>query len=173
MNEQFEHKGHKISIEQDTDAVNPREECDQVGVMVCFHNRYSLGDKHAYKKENYSDWDELYDDIKEEHNPIVILPLYLFDHSGITISTTPFSCSWDSGQVGFIYATGENIEKLIGHEIDEAQVKKHLENEVLTYDQYLRGDVFCYNIEQEGEVVDSCGGFYGFDYCKQCAMDAV
>jgi len=34
----------------------------------------------------------------------VILPLYLYDHGGITMSTGAFSCPWDSGQVGWIYA---------------------------------------------------------------------
>ena len=30
----------------------------------------------------------------------LMLPLYLYDHSGITMNTTGFSCPWDSGQVG-------------------------------------------------------------------------
>lgn len=35
----------------------------------------------------------------------VILPLYLYDHGSITMSTGAFSCPWDSGQVGWIYAS--------------------------------------------------------------------
>jgi len=37
----------------------------------------------------------------------IMLPLYLYDHSGITMSTGKFSCPWDSGQVGWIYCTIE------------------------------------------------------------------
>ena len=43
-------------------------------------------------------------DIQEKvSTKIIILPLYLYDHSGISMKTTPFSCQWDSGQVGWIY----------------------------------------------------------------------
>ena len=38
----------------------------------------------------------------------LMLPLYLYDHSGITMNTTGFSCPWDSGQVGWIYAFKED-----------------------------------------------------------------
>jgi len=43
-------------------------------------------------------------DILDSLDKYIILPLYLYDHSGITMSTGPFSCPWDSGQVGWIYA---------------------------------------------------------------------
>ncbi len=42
--------------------------------------------------------------IVEDLGKYVILPLYLYDHGGITMRTNPFSCPWDSGQVGWIYA---------------------------------------------------------------------
>ena len=41
----------------------------------------------------------------EQMDGMVILPLYLYDHSGITMNTCGFSCPWDSGQVGWIYAS--------------------------------------------------------------------
>jgi hypothetical protein len=40
--------------------------------------------------------------------------LYLYDHGGITISTGPFSCPRDSGQVGFIYASHKQIRDHFG-----------------------------------------------------------
>ena len=36
-----------------------------------------------------------------------ILPLYLYDHSGLSMNTSGFSCPWDSGQVGWIYCNNE------------------------------------------------------------------
>ncbi len=43
-----------------------------------------------------------------KHGDVAILPLYLYDHSGISISTGSFvgrahHAEWDSGQVGYIY----------------------------------------------------------------------
>ena len=44
----------------------------------------------------------------------LMLPLYLYDHSGITMNTTGFSCPWDSGQVGWIYASKEDALREFG-----------------------------------------------------------
>ena len=105
--ETIEHKGYTIEIMYDEDAQNPRDkDFDNLDTMVCFHKRYSLGDsEHGYKKEDFNSWDELEAQIIKDHNPVVINPLYLYDHSGITISISPFSCPWDSGQIGWIFVS--------------------------------------------------------------------
>lgn len=46
---------------------------------------------------------------------VEILPLYLYDHSGITMSTTSFNDRWDSGQVGYIYASREDFINNTGY----------------------------------------------------------
>lgn len=100
----------------------------------------------------------------------VMLPLYLYDHSGITMRTSSFSCNWDSGQVGFIYCTKEKAMKEFGCSENEWRERATdcLEDEVKTYDQYLTGDVYGYIIKDEqGEEVESCWGFFGHDYCEQ------
>jgi hypothetical protein len=99
----------------------------------------------------------------------IILPLYLYDHSGITISTGPFSCPWDSGQIGYIYITKEKARKEYSWKyMTKSRIKRiinYLENEVETYDQYLTGDVYGYRISNEDDDhIDSCWGFYGHDY---------
>lgn len=169
---------YNISIEQDPDPQNPRTEWDNLGTMVCFHRRYDLGDEHDYKEDDYYGWDELEEAITKEEDPAVILPIYMLDHSGITVSTQPFSCPWDSGQVGFIFISKEKVLKeysLGGDTIPDETletVEKCLHGEVETYDQYLTGDVWGYIIEDEdGEHVDSCRGFYGREYCEKEAQD--
>lgn len=106
----------------------------------------------------------------EEH--YIVLPLYLYDHSGITISTGPFSCPWDSGQVGWIYVSIEQVKKEFGWKRltrdRRQQIVQILEKEVEEYDQYLTGQVFEYVLEGNSEeIVDSCGGFFGEEYCEQ------
>ena len=90
--------------------------------MCCFHKRYSLGDKHSIDNSQFEDWDEVEEYLIKEEKAIVILPLYLYDHSGITISTAPFSCNWDSGQIGFIYTTEKRIKEL-KVELDDKKIK--------------------------------------------------
>lgn len=73
---------------------------------------------------------------------LCILPLYLFDHSGITMNTSGFSCGWDSGQVGYIYVTKETWLKEHDRDFVQEEAVKYLKAEVETYDQYLTGDVY-------------------------------
>lgn len=181
--EEYERKGYTIKIEYDEDAQNPREDFDNAGVMVCFHRRYNLGDKHEYDSSDFSGWSELEAAIMRDHNAPVILPLYLYDHSGITMYTTGNTtyhqhAAWDSGQVGFIYLSRETIKEEWGYTRITKKAREFLENylrgEVETYDQFLRGEVYGYMIESpDGDSLDSCWGFYGIDYCKQEAESMV
>ena len=162
-----------LSIVQDEDPLNPRTAFDNLGKMVCFHKRYTLGDKHNIDHSDFNGWDEMAAYITQEHRAVIILPLYLYDHSGITLQTTPFSCPWDSGQIGFIYMDRETIlreapgsPKIITPAAKKWAVSSLL-SEVKVYDQYLTGDIWGYVIKDEdGETVDSCWGYYGEDYCR-------
>jgi hypothetical protein len=167
-----------IRIFHDESPESPRE-WDNLGTMVCFHRRYDLGDKHGYCSGNYDGWEEMEEAIIENENVHTILPLYLYDHSGITISTSPFSCNWDSGQIGFIYVSKDKVQK---EGIDESKVEEYLKGEVQTYDQYLTGDVYGYKVykvttcnhgHEHEEDLDSCWGFYGEEECISEAKGIV
>jgi hypothetical protein len=182
--ETIEQDGFVGKIYQDDYPESPIE-WDNLGKMICWHNRYTLGDgklleQYSESKEcrlkNLTDycngWDEVEEVLKKEFGVVAILPLFLYDHSGISMRTYPHGqhAGWDGGYVGFIYATKEDIlkefsVKRISKSLIE-KVTKILESEVETYNQYLTGDVYAFCIEDgEGEIVDSCGGFYGMDYC--------
>lgn len=163
--ETYEVEGLTVKIFQDDDPTNPRKDCDQAGTMVCWHSRYTLGDTHDFRDPDaFMEW------WKENGKGGVLLPLFLYDHSGISMSTGrayPFNCPWDSGQVGYIYVTRETIIKEWGKN-GKAKAEKSLQGEVKEYDQYLTGDVYGYVVETpNGEHLDSCWGFYGLDYIKE------
>ena len=173
----FKWNGYTCKIFQDEDARSPREDCG-FGTMLCGHRRYNLGDVQIKSQ------DDLNNILKRKD--VKHLPLYLYDHSGITMSTSPFSCPWDSGQVGIIYVTHEDIRKEFGPK-GRALVhisKKAISSafnlmriEVETYDAFLKGEVYGYVVEDpDGEVVDSCWGYIcpdNLDYIIQEAKDAV
>ncbi len=113
-------------------------------------------------------------DFLYDMDDIAIIPLYLYDHSGITMSTGPFSCPWDSGQVGWIYVDKKKAleeYRLKDKRNWEAEAEKHLEGEVKVYDQFISGSVYGFILEKETQVegedeveyveIDSCWGFYG------------
>ena len=112
---------------------NPRVDCKNLGTMVCFHRRYSLGDKHSFKTT------EDLDKFLKRKNIVAFLPLYLYDHSGITMATTPFHCKWDSGKVGYIYATRATARKMGVDPESVDEIKNQLISEVKAYDEYLVG----------------------------------
>ena len=92
----------QFKVEQNTWDANPRE-WENLSKMVCFHGRYNLGDKTIYSQRDVNSWAELEKLICKTEDVLHIEPLYLYDHSGLAISTKPFSCPWDSGQIGVIY----------------------------------------------------------------------
>ena len=98
----------------------------------------------------------------------VILPLMLYDHSGLSMSTTSFigrevHAQWDSGQVGYTYATYKDIEKEYGSVTPETIEKANnlLVGEVKDYDCYLRGESYGFKYFENGEETNACWGFLG------------
>jgi len=134
MEEKYTVKNQELTIYMDELAEDPRTAWDNLGTMICFHRTYMLGDKHDFNSP---------DDVNLK-DYAVVLPLFLYDHSGITIRTAPFSCTWDSGQVGWIVIDTETIKKKYGVKritkklIEE--VTDILMSEVKVYDDYLTGN---------------------------------
>ena len=166
---QIKHGKAILKIHQDTDPMNPRTEWDNLGSMICLHSRYNLGDKHSFR-----DSEDIHEHIKE-NNIKSVLPLYLYDHSGITINTTGFYCPWDSGQVGFIWIEDDKIRSEYGVKRISRKLRlrmlEYLKAEVETYDDYLTGNVYGFTYHEEIRInpngdtkdinEDSCWGFYG------------
>lgn len=196
-------KEYLLTVEQDDCAESPRE-WDNLCTMICWHRHYSLGDKHDYDDVDeflerlcyevlHKDDDEIYglnsqDKLKmlKESNLILIKPINMYDHSGITVSTSngyPYNDRWDAGCIGFIYVRKKTILEECGYATEENwkdTAEDFIEAEMKTYDQYLRGEVYGFKLtkiitQQDkcphcGEVIreydeeveeDSCWGFYG------------
>ena len=190
---------YKLSFHQDNDSEDPRH-WDPPATMLCWSKRYSLGDKHNYDTINdalyslceqygldaetickFQDGDKspkqrdqrIMDELKEH---VCIKFIYMFDHSGITISVDDFRDAWDSGVVGIIYMDKQttldnfpNADEVSWYMIAE----QHLRDEVNEYDQWINGDIYGYCLEklvkcehcnhEVEEHIDSMGGFYGND----------
>lgn len=160
----------------DESPTNPREDYN-ITSMVCFHKRYDLGDDHDFKSDDYDSWDEMEKNITRMENPIVIKPLYMYEHSGITISTKPFGDRWDSGQIGFVYIRKDDVRnefsiKRCGQNMVE-RCDVLLEGEVDVYDKYLQGQVYGYEIGKINEDGQEEGLERGGDYFdeEQCEHD--
>lgn len=153
-----------IRIERDDYPESPRE-WDNMGTMIAFHKRYNLGDNgHGFRASDYNSWDEVEKAIMDTFGKdCVILPLFLYDHSGITMNTTGFHCPWDSGQVGFIVASLAKVREAYGVKRVTRKVRERaleaLRNEVEVYDHYLTGNVYVMHLDDDYAI----GGFFGSD----------
>ncbi len=165
--------GNILEVLQDESREADPRKWDNMTRMLCFHGKYKLGDQHLfYRQSDYNSWEAMKADIIKRENPAVIKPLYMYDHSGISIGTNnttyPFDCQWDAGQIGYVFITKavpyvEYNCKRITAKI-RVKLEGILEDEVKLYNQYLSGDVYGFiEKDAEGVEVNSCWGFYGSD----------
>ena len=190
---------HLLVIENDENPFDPREEDDGlIDHMMCWHRRYSLGDKHSFEYPydclmdlaeklglKFRSDDPSYTQVEKKLEPYIqMLPLWLYDHSGITMScglrVWPYNDQWDSGQVGFIYMLKDDVMTLPGvHKNNWRQkANEYMKASVKTYDQYITGDVIgfiAYEKDDNDEWVetDSCWGFFGSDLMENGLPDSV
>lgn len=138
---------NQIQHETEEFLWNPRED-DNLGSMVCYHGRYDLGDKNPYlpghykpNTKDFSGWGHMREYLNKVHDLAVCLPVYMYEHGGIAVSTKPFSCPWDSGRIGFIFVSKEKLRKKYRvKRVTASLVAKAvriLEAEVEEYNQYL------------------------------------
>lgn len=198
-----QYAGYVVDVMTDDDAMNPRKEFDNVGKMVCDHRRYDLGDTTLSEDSGHDIGDfknrahiERFYQIHK--HAAVFKWLYLYDHSGLRIKIGSFHgllpqghAEFDSGCIGFIYCTREQVEKEWNGDLTKAE--KYLAGEVDTYDDYLSGNVYGYNVKRlpdqetideeydgdEDEALDaadevgSSWGYYGYDHKKSGLLEAA
>lgn len=217
--EVFEHAGFRVELHYDEDGgeyANPREG-DQLGTMVCWHPDYVLGDEQivgdadrgnrgAFRRDkhgaavtvfqseggrdDFSSMELVERYLRVARRAIVTLPLYLYDHSGITMTAgsnlvgrgeTPSggrdswgnARGWDTTMCGFIYTNAERCAELCGTGEDGGLyapddwagtplewVASQLDVEVRLYAAYLEGQVYGYTVEDDRG--DEVGSCWGF-----------
>lgn len=153
---EIEYKGYKITLSQTSTLCESPRDWDNLGTMAIIHPRYELGDKHDLNARQLLRICERKD--------VVALPIFMLDHSGLALRTTRFDCPWDSGQVGFIYVTKADAREYFGWKRVSAKrigaIKGGLLSEVSTYNLFLSGEVYGYEVtDAKGDVIDSCWDF--------------
>ena len=101
---------------------------------------------------------------KALENSVVIMPISCYSHGGSTIWLGHPNDKWDSGYVGVALQTKEDTIRECGADEQSWKevAKKNMQHEVECLDQYIRGDVYGYILEdKDGDNIDSCFGFFG------------
>jgi hypothetical protein len=166
----IEHNGKTIELHYDQDADSPRQ-WDNLGTILYTSRKYTLGDKRV----DATEIDEIME--REKRGEVIVLPVYAYIHSGIIINTFGFSCPWDSGQCGIIYAERDAILKEYSAKKITVKIRENvlgvLRGEIDTFSNFLAGNVYGYIIKDaDGIIQDSCWGFIGQDYVMEAAKAA-
>jgi hypothetical protein len=160
--------GRLLQIFYEQEPESPLRLDDAIGRAYCWHRRYNLG--HA--DNPYAEPRELSEALAEEFGAkgselldagVVLVPLYLYDHSGLTMSTHPYSDPWDSGQVGWWVIKPAEVKEHFGGDRDKARA--YVDAEIRQYADYLEDDVYRYEItDASGTWESGAGNFYGSDH---------
>lgn len=108
------------------------------------------------------------------------LPVYMYDHSGRTIRTTPYGDRWDSGCAGVVFikkavAVKERLND-IGRKWNADKNRElagvYLNAWVQELDDYMTGNIFGFDVEKDDETIESCWNFIGDLGHEECCRQA-
>ena len=127
---------------------SPLEWSNGAAIFATFEDRIQISEYHNFEcPENAQEF--------AKDNGWQIFPLYKYEHGGVAYSIGPFGCPWDSGQVGYILINPNECP----------QPEKYATGVCEEFSQWCNGEVYGYVIEgKDGDHLDSCWGFYGYDY---------
>lgn len=93
---------------------------------------------------------------------IVLKTVYRMEHSGVAYSTSSFGDPWDSGAVGFAWATDEDALRWSGRAMDRAEAEGRLDEEVGRYSSWADGDTYGLELfDADGNAVEYVAGYIG------------
>ena len=222
--ETYEHAGVKVRIlpDEDPECGDPRN-ADNLGKMLVSYRGSDLGDEQlpesglphiscpdcegeSYKGtknacercEGLGEDEPTIEEWLKDQEAIAVVPLFLFDHSGLSMRGGEFiwladqelkrsdtrsvnrfmgdDAGWDTSFVGFILTTEKRVRELCG---DDAKYRtaeflaEAFDSEIKEYDQYLRGEVYGYIVGEGTPFEESCWGFLGFGYVKEQANETA
>ena len=158
----YENDKYILEIYQDMDAMNPRESDAHLGKMITWHRNYNFTDRDVEQITP----EEFKEKTKKNY---LVLPLFAYEHSSISLSLRndvyPFTDGWDSYQIGFIFASYDDIRKWF--EVKDitskilSKAKDEFEEEVEDFNDYLNGNVYRYLLieKSNNNPIDECSGF--------------
>lgn len=160
-----EYRGYTITTYYDDTPENPLSWDTNIGTVYTKGGNYGGEDV-----EDILDDDGLLTNEVAEKN--YCLPVYMYKHSGVAVSTAPFADAWDSGQIGWIIFSKEKAAKEFPGDVEEKALNA-MRQTIDLWGAYLEGDVYGYiTTDEDGDEIDSCWGFYGSEGRKYMLKDA-
>ncbi|QIV65788.1 hypothetical protein Cp1R7AA1_028 [Mesorhizobium phage Cp1R7A-A1] len=162
--------GWSAEISHDEDCEQPYDGDEGVKIVV-LHRNYidpakgklgrSADEVQQWAKDNARDW--------------YVTNLYMYEHSGVAYRAgerNPFSCPWDSGQVGIVALKKSDWGRGKGER--NAKRLEYAKGVAEEYGRWANGECYGYVLrDPEGEERDSCWGHIGFEWVEESAKEAA
>ncbi len=163
----LELNGYTIEVKQDEYSEGPEFWGNEDVFLVYDHRQFSV-ERKGFDAQEIND--HCADTRRLFYKGYFVFPLYAYIHSGVSLSlgrSYPHNCPWDTSMRGFVLVKRAEFWS-------KAKARKAADSIVSEWNQYLSGDVWGYVVKdaQDNEV-DSCWGFYGFQYCEDEARAVV
>jgi hypothetical protein len=175
--------GYTIEIGYDPDAGSPRDDCATGCSLVMWGKRWNFPNDAKLDIGAFPGWPQIEAHLLDEGTALYSQPVWVYEHSGIALSTGPrtypFDCPWDSAQCGVAYVTAQNWRVCqgtpwTGSDEDKAMAAEMIKQAVQVYGWYINGETYSWALlGEDGETVDSCGGYYGWEAVETAAREAA
>lgn len=181
----------RLIISYDEYSESPRTLCDNIGYFFTnqrnykspdgnIHALYNVMIKTADEAENTADHikfmkqeaQKLFKESApkngnshdESLHVIDIYPIYCYDHNG-RVYRRGTASGFDYSNCGFYFVTAEG---LAGGIYDTEKIEKIIDQELLTYSQWVNGEVYQFTLyNNQGEQIEAIGGFYSIDDIRE------
>lgn len=166
---------YTIEISYDDYAESPREWrdwSDNLGTIYCAHKEYDI-DGHLINELFNNEGEINYEELNENY---VFLPIFYYEHSGITLSTGVPYDAWDSGFFGIIAVKKTDAQARFEwsefNDKRKSSIEAMLRNEIEELSQYLNGEIYRYDItDKNGRDMGGSGEYYDMKDCLSDAKD--
>lgn len=163
----------RLEIRNDDNAISPRQDSN-LGYFITVDRNYESPDK-------VSDLQDIIENTGQQANSqaeyikmikkqftvekvIAIYPVTKYEHSGVSYSLGT-KHGFDNSNNGF-YIITDRTQKEIG--TSKKDFEKVIEQELNDYNKYINGEIYSFTLyDKQGEVIDSCGGFYNINDIKE------
>lgn len=162
-NYQLIEKGIKVIVEPSTIVLNPRTEMDGwLSKLVFEISGFGVINEMDIPLDELNDWYEVKDYIELNEDVKMVIPVSeenSMPHETILRISKDIN---DRDCIGFIVIRDIEYEQDYPNtKPTEDEIKDILKKELQMFQDYLNGNMFDLIIREDGQVVESCGMFYG------------
>lgn len=147
ISQDITYRKHNITIERCEHAESPVQWGNEDIFLVYGHRSFSIARKGFDPKEIYEHVSETKENMYDGY---VVVPIYAYIHSGVSLSVSKNTCSWDTSMQGYVLISKEGFPEEVN---DYDYLAKSM---VTEWNDYLSGEIYRWETD-----FDSCNGYYG------------